>query len=102
MNCADSRFTQIIELATLADAGGLEIMILGEHHRPDFSMSAPDQLAFVAGGEVVTAPSINAITLNGVMTISRDTATDLTNFVDQTTLETNDLQLSVTAVDAAD
>jgi hypothetical protein len=36
------RFAQILELARLADAGGLDIITLGEHHRPDFSMSAPE------------------------------------------------------------
>jgi len=36
------RFGQILELARLADTGGLDIMTLGEHHRPDFSMSAPE------------------------------------------------------------
>ena len=44
------RFGQILELARLADAGGLDIMTLGEHHRPDFSMSAPEiVLAAIAG-----------------------------------------------------
>jgi len=38
----DARFAQILELARLADAGGLDIISLGEHHRPDFSMSAPE------------------------------------------------------------
>lgn len=36
------RFGQIIELAELADAGGLDAISLGEHHRADFSMSAPE------------------------------------------------------------
>ena len=36
------RFGQILELAKLADAGGLDAISLGEHHRPDFSMSAPE------------------------------------------------------------
>jgi probable LLM family oxidoreductase len=36
------RFEQILELARLADQGGLDIMTLGEHHRPDFSISAPE------------------------------------------------------------
>lgn len=44
------RFGQILELAKLADAGGLDIITLGEHHRPDFSMSAPEVvLAAIAG-----------------------------------------------------
>jgi probable LLM family oxidoreductase len=36
------RFGQILDLAKLADDGGLDIISLGEHHRPDFSMSAPE------------------------------------------------------------
>jgi len=44
------RFGQIVELARLADAGGLDLITLGEHHRPDFSMSAPEiVLAAIAG-----------------------------------------------------
>jgi probable LLM family oxidoreductase len=36
------RFHQIVELATIADAGGLDVLSLGEHHRADFSSSAPE------------------------------------------------------------
>jgi alkanesulfonate monooxygenase SsuD/methylene tetrahydromethanopterin reductase-like flavin-dependent oxidoreductase (luciferase family) len=44
------RFGQVVELATLADQGGLDLISLGEHHRSDFSMSAPEiVLAAIAG-----------------------------------------------------
>ncbi|GGF30511.1 LLM class flavin-dependent oxidoreductase [Subtercola lobariae] len=44
------RFGQIVELAKLADQGGLDVITLGEHHRSDFSMSAPEiVLATIAG-----------------------------------------------------
>ena len=44
------RFRQVLELADLADAGGLDAISLGEHHRSDFSMSAPEiVLAAIAG-----------------------------------------------------
>ncbi len=44
------RFGELIELAKLADQGGLDVMSLGEHHRPDFSISAPEiVLAAIAG-----------------------------------------------------
>lgn len=44
-----ARIEQILELGRLADAGGLDIFTLGEHHRPDFSVSAPEvMLAAVA------------------------------------------------------
>jgi probable LLM family oxidoreductase len=38
----NERFKQVIELATLAEEGGLDAISLGEHHRHDFSMSAPE------------------------------------------------------------
>jgi probable LLM family oxidoreductase len=44
------RFEQVLELARLADEGGLDAISLGEHHRSDFSMSAPEiVLAAIAG-----------------------------------------------------
>jgi alkanesulfonate monooxygenase SsuD/methylene tetrahydromethanopterin reductase-like flavin-dependent oxidoreductase (luciferase family) len=44
------RFGQVVELATLADRGGLDLISLGEHHRSDFNMSAPEiVLAALAG-----------------------------------------------------
>jgi probable LLM family oxidoreductase len=44
------RFEQVLELADLAEAGGLDAISLGEHHRTDFSMSAPEiVLAAIAG-----------------------------------------------------
>lgn len=44
------RIEQILELARLSDAGGLDIFTAGEHHRPDFSLSAPEViLAAIAG-----------------------------------------------------
>jgi alkanesulfonate monooxygenase SsuD/methylene tetrahydromethanopterin reductase-like flavin-dependent oxidoreductase (luciferase family) len=40
----------VLELAKLADAGGLDVISLGEHHRTDFSMSAPEVvLAAISG-----------------------------------------------------
>jgi probable LLM family oxidoreductase len=44
------RVEQMLELGKLADAGGLDLISFGEHHRPDFSMSAPEiVLAAIAG-----------------------------------------------------
>jgi len=45
------RIGQILELARLADAGGLDIMTLGEHHRPDFSVSAPEVVLAAISGQ---------------------------------------------------
>ena len=40
----------VVEEAVLADEVGLDVIGLGEHHRPDFSISAPDVvLAAIAG-----------------------------------------------------
>lgn len=44
------RLRQVLELAKLADQGGLDAISLGEHHRTDFSMSAPEVvLAAISG-----------------------------------------------------
>lgn len=36
------RLDQLVELARLADQGGLDVIALGEHHRSDFVISAPE------------------------------------------------------------
>lgn len=47
---ARARIGEIIELAELAEQGGLDVFALGEHHRHDFTVSAPEVvLAAVAG-----------------------------------------------------
>jgi probable LLM family oxidoreductase len=38
---ASERLRNLIEEVVLADAGGLEVFGLGEHHRPDYASSAP-------------------------------------------------------------
>jgi probable LLM family oxidoreductase len=38
------RLDQVVELARLADQGGLDVIALGEHHRPDFALSAPEMV----------------------------------------------------------
>ena len=37
-----TRLDQLVELARKADQGGLDVLALGEHHRPDFTLSAPE------------------------------------------------------------
>jgi probable LLM family oxidoreductase len=39
---AQRRIEELIEEAIVADGAGLDIFALGEHHRPDFVVSAPD------------------------------------------------------------
>ncbi|MFJ6359325.1 LLM class flavin-dependent oxidoreductase [Pseudarthrobacter oxydans] len=36
------RLDELVELARSADQGGLDVIALGEHHRPDFALSAPE------------------------------------------------------------
>jgi probable LLM family oxidoreductase len=38
---AATRFAQLLEEAELADRAGLDVVGVGEHHRPDFAVSAP-------------------------------------------------------------
>jgi probable LLM family oxidoreductase len=38
------RLDQLVELARTADQGGLDVIALGEHHRSDFSLSAPEMV----------------------------------------------------------
>jgi probable LLM family oxidoreductase len=39
-----TRLDQLVELARNADQGGLDVIALGEHHRPDFALSAPEMV----------------------------------------------------------
>jgi probable LLM family oxidoreductase len=39
-----TRLDQLVELARTADQGGLDVIALGEHHRPDFVLSAPEMV----------------------------------------------------------
>jgi probable LLM family oxidoreductase len=46
----DSVLRDVLDQATLADAIGIDFIGLGEHHRPDFAISAPEiVLAAIAG-----------------------------------------------------
>ena len=49
---AYQRMQQLLEEAKLADEIGLEVFALGEHHRPDFMISAPEVI--LAGVAAVT------------------------------------------------
>ncbi|MET8217338.1 LLM class flavin-dependent oxidoreductase [Streptomyces hirsutus] len=37
-----TRLDQLLDIARAADQGGLDVVALGEHHRPDFTLSAPE------------------------------------------------------------
>ena len=49
----EQRLRNLIEEATLADAVGLDVFAIGEHHRPDFAVSAP-AIALAAVAERTT------------------------------------------------
>ena len=38
---SDQRLREVLEEAELADQVGLDVYAVGEHHRPDFAVSAP-------------------------------------------------------------
>ena len=51
---AGRRLRDLVEEAVLADQVGLDVYAVGEHHRPDFSASAPAAvLAAIAARELV-------------------------------------------------
>lgn len=43
--------SQVIDEAVLADKAGLDIFAIGEHHRPDFAVSAPSVVLGVIAGQ---------------------------------------------------
>jgi alkanesulfonate monooxygenase SsuD/methylene tetrahydromethanopterin reductase-like flavin-dependent oxidoreductase (luciferase family) len=57
------RFQQIIELAKIADEGGLDAISLGEHHRSDFSMSAPEVVLAAISGVAKTLRLSSGVTV---------------------------------------
>lgn len=73
-----ARFGQVLELARLADAGGLDVISLGEHHRPDFSMSAPEVvLAAIAGvtGSIRLASGVTVLSSQDPVRVFQQFAT---------------------------
>ncbi|MET3721723.1 LLM class flavin-dependent oxidoreductase [Arthrobacter sp. UYEF21] len=54
---------EIIELAKLADQGGLNFLGLGEHHRPDFALSAPEIVLAAIARETTNLRLSTAVTV---------------------------------------
>ena len=48
---AGARLEQLLEWARVADAAGLDVFGVGEHHRPDFAVSAPPVVLAAAARE---------------------------------------------------
>ena len=57
------RLKEIIELAKLADQAGLGFMGLGEHHRHDFALSAPEIVLAAIARETTNLRLSTAVTV---------------------------------------
>ncbi|GAA4025253.1 LLM class flavin-dependent oxidoreductase [Arthrobacter methylotrophus] len=57
------RLKDIIELAKLAEQAGLSSLSLGEHHRPDFALSAPEIVLAAIARETTTLRLGTAVTV---------------------------------------
>lgn len=62
---AQARVAQILEEASLADSLGLDVYALGEHHRPDFVVSAPEVLLAGIAGRTERIRLSSAVTVLG-------------------------------------
>lgn len=60
---AHERIRQVIELACLADEGGLEVFGVGEHHRHDFTISAPEVILAAIASKTKTIRLASAVTV---------------------------------------
>jgi alkanesulfonate monooxygenase SsuD/methylene tetrahydromethanopterin reductase-like flavin-dependent oxidoreductase (luciferase family) len=60
---ARALWDDLIELAVVADAAGLDFFGLGEHHRPDFAVSSPEMLLAAIG------PLTQRIRLTSALTV---------------------------------
>jgi probable LLM family oxidoreductase len=57
------RLMEVIELAKLADQAGLGVLGLGEHHRRDFALSAPEIVLAAIARETTTLRLSTAVTV---------------------------------------
>jgi alkanesulfonate monooxygenase SsuD/methylene tetrahydromethanopterin reductase-like flavin-dependent oxidoreductase (luciferase family) len=58
---------QVVKEAVLADSLGIDVIALGEHHRPDFSISSPETV--LAG---IATQTKNIKLASGVTVLSSD------------------------------
>jgi probable LLM family oxidoreductase len=73
-----TRFAQLLEEAELADRVGLDVFGVGEHHRPDFAVSAPAvTLAAVAArtGRVRLTSAVSVISSDDPVRVFQEFAT---------------------------
>ncbi|MCK8494028.1 LLM class flavin-dependent oxidoreductase [Spirosoma sp. RP8] len=60
---AHTRMQQLLEEIKLADQVGLDVFALGEHHRPDFIISAPEVILAAAATQTKTIRLSSAVTV---------------------------------------
>ncbi|WP_188685731.1 LLM class flavin-dependent oxidoreductase [Nesterenkonia cremea] len=53
----------VLAEATLADASGVDVIGIGEHHRPDYAISAPDVVLSAVGAATERIKLISAVTV---------------------------------------
>lgn len=53
----------VLEEAKLADSGGVDVIGVGEHHRPDYAISAPDVVLSAIGAATERIKLISAVTV---------------------------------------
>lgn len=72
------RLLQVVEEAALADRIGLDIYAIGEHHRPDFAVSAPSVvLAAIAArtSQIRLAPAVTVLSSDDPVRVYQQFAT---------------------------
>lgn len=60
---AQRRISELIEEAVLADETGLDVFALGEHHRPDYVVSAPEMVLAAAAAVTKNIRLSSAVTV---------------------------------------
>lgn len=61
--CPGQRMADLLEEIVLADEVGLDVFGLGEHHRPDYLISAPDVVLAAAAGRTKRIRLTSAVTV---------------------------------------
>ena len=75
-----TRLDQVLEWARVADAAGLDVFGVGEHHRPDFAISSPQMVLSAAAAQT------NRIRLTSTVTVL-SSADPVRTFEDFATLD---------------
>lgn len=57
------RLDELVKLARAAEQGGLDVIALGEHHRPDFALSAPEMVLAAMANATETIRLASGVTV---------------------------------------